>query len=1535
MTSTARNFNFDQDDLNQQYGLDIDAHSHNLAIKFAENSGLILGNDDKKTFENILREVRNDEEYSELTVDEINNLVEATLFKFKRLLDLNKKRDLLEKDKTSYSKFEKERFIRTMSSEIPDAANDNASIKHKIKKALGMATDLTPKKAPHYKGVFSTEAANDVETIKGNDALRDDSYFQARTLGRIEGKLRELENEALISEKSADKLTSGFESMKGKMDKIGSVIDDYEKILMATAGYDPNNSSPLRRLMVNVDTAYYKAPNDSKYSEAYLLQAILEKNLINFENNLRSELGLDQIDEETELDNQLPSSGVELLEFQKRQTRISELTAGIEELIKEYRRRNAKSIDAQKKNLSKHSDRIKKEKSAAEKRAEKWEDVRQNEVIRVFWYEFGNHVMAIKQHKANLARISAKGRNVYESHLDGIMSEYLSLREEVQAFEEAMGLKGFMNCLDAEFGQIKVKNSVIELAKVRADIERAKVKMVPRTDHKAPPMPDIEPPEMDDVVPDSGTRKKKQNTGVDTNVVDGLGVVDGIGNDNSFARANDNKADTGNKLPDISFDDLEKVANTIVTQSDYARATDEMLAPIESEIEVAKSDLEPVLADLSKLRLEMDEAQTKRASNLNDLQKKYEQVSEAHENEITLNKYLVNLSNWIKSIREQMKPGQPVDADTVIEARLLNFQTTLSLAKDGEDIKSGDPQKFADLLMLESGGKLETKGNVKGYVVIELVVGAKKAVVKLDSFGLPHLFLIEADGKEVKVLNSVEKKQLEEAQKAEEEKAKQAEAQRLAKEALDNAEAARIVAEKAEADRLALEAANAAEKARKDAEAAALGNPDKVINDTKGRIDKGIETKEILLPSETLYLGDLHGNYRVFEETVVNVLKLATKGADGNLVWVGGNRKFNDLGDIVFDRVTESFQILRQMRNLRVQAAKEGGRVEVVAGNHEDFAIGFFMGGPDMLDAFRNAMRTDSAGNRQGAGIYEFFAKYTAMGRHHAQYEGLTRDPKKTLPETAATLWEKLIDLRNSHKILDELETYRKEILANMAKDAEGLEILEELARLKLVLADDGVSISIHTEPTDQILASLTNNTNERAGVEKNVTELNAKFRILLEKLFLKQTDLSDEEKAELNELRNTFIYTDNRNFKAYYEEGQINKDNLKALADAGYKVIVHGHTDLNYAISFRTAEGIEIVNTDRSVGKTAGTGVGIESSTAVMYKDGKIETGLPEYKNLKEFNYTTKATADWLEEVFSLSSDADTSKEAQKLTETIGANYPEEIGARLNIDALKYLISTFAIGNMMQIEQKLPLKTELIKPLIDLYHEWIADDLKSGGDIKKIVAEMIALKAPIADLAAAWRAKKAKDLAKPEKANDITKEDKENIKNNGIEATDDTVVVFEPTELRNKNYNKLTDAEHTQNQVDALASFQMLFGKLSDMQIRALAEAIDSLPVPVQKRIVYNMVNFSATINAIFTGELGGVKVFGAAKGLPKNIQLFQMIGGLETKNLDILKDTVKLEMATRALNSLKGQTVEQIRKKVQPAFRNKTVLEWLAKLK
>jgi len=76
-------------------------------------------------------------------------------------------------------------------------------------------------------------------------------------------------------------------------------------------------------------------------------------------------------------------------------------------------------------------------------------------------------------------------------------------------------------------------------------------------------------------------------------------------------------------------------------------------------------------------------------------------------------------------------------------------------------------------------------------------------------------------------------------------------------------------------------------------------------------------------------IGDVHGAY----DELVNLLR-ATRVADANLDWTGGNTHLVSLGDLI-DRGPKSRQVLDLVMHLQQQAEAAGGAVHVVLGNHE------------------------------------------------------------------------------------------------------------------------------------------------------------------------------------------------------------------------------------------------------------------------------------------------------------------------------------------------------------------------------------------------------------------------------------------------------------------------------------------------------------------------------------------------------------------------------------------------------------------------
>lgn len=90
---------------------------------------------------------------------------------------------------------------------------------------------------------------------------------------------------------------------------------------------------------------------------------------------------------------------------------------------------------------------------------------------------------------------------------------------------------------------------------------------------------------------------------------------------------------------------------------------------------------------------------------------------------------------------------------------------------------------------------------------------------------------------------------------------------------------------------------------------------------------------EFPLPAKILAVSDVHGNL----PTLLNLLK-AHGVADANLRWTFGQGHLVVVGD-VFDRGPQATEVFWLIRSLEAQAAKVGGRVHMLLGNHEAMVL--------------------------------------------------------------------------------------------------------------------------------------------------------------------------------------------------------------------------------------------------------------------------------------------------------------------------------------------------------------------------------------------------------------------------------------------------------------------------------------------------------------------------------------------------------------------------------------------------------------------
>jgi len=82
-------------------------------------------------------------------------------------------------------------------------------------------------------------------------------------------------------------------------------------------------------------------------------------------------------------------------------------------------------------------------------------------------------------------------------------------------------------------------------------------------------------------------------------------------------------------------------------------------------------------------------------------------------------------------------------------------------------------------------------------------------------------------------------------------------------------------------------------------------------------------------PQRIIAVGDLHGDFDAWQ-TIARAAGLI----DGRGHWAGGKTTLVQMGDIT-DRWADSLKIIRSLQRLQKEAARSGGKVYVILGNHE------------------------------------------------------------------------------------------------------------------------------------------------------------------------------------------------------------------------------------------------------------------------------------------------------------------------------------------------------------------------------------------------------------------------------------------------------------------------------------------------------------------------------------------------------------------------------------------------------------------------
>lgn len=86
-------------------------------------------------------------------------------------------------------------------------------------------------------------------------------------------------------------------------------------------------------------------------------------------------------------------------------------------------------------------------------------------------------------------------------------------------------------------------------------------------------------------------------------------------------------------------------------------------------------------------------------------------------------------------------------------------------------------------------------------------------------------------------------------------------------------------------------------------------------------------------PARIVAVGDLHGDWKAWQDIARNAGLIDRRGR-----WAGGKTVLVQLGDIT-DRGPDSLKIIRNLMQLQREAARKGGKVVVVLGNHEAMMV--------------------------------------------------------------------------------------------------------------------------------------------------------------------------------------------------------------------------------------------------------------------------------------------------------------------------------------------------------------------------------------------------------------------------------------------------------------------------------------------------------------------------------------------------------------------------------------------------------------------
>jgi hypothetical protein len=626
------------------------------------------------------------------------------------------------------------------------------------------------------------------------------------------------------------------------------------------------------------------------------------------------------------------------------------------------------------------------------------------------------------------------------------------------------------------------------------------------------------------------------------------------------------------------------------------------------------------------------------------------------------------------------------------------------------------------------------------------------------------------------------------------------------------------------------------------------------------QLDELDKSVEIVRPAETLLVGDLNGSLKVLHDSLIAMKALEVE-QNGTWKWTAGNRKVVLLGDILADRTAEGLKILDKVKTLREQAAKQGGDIKIIFGNHEDYAVSFLterrIGGTgedkDSIGSLSNAANPQLENsvmkfNWQGLGILEFIANYTNYGRgFNADIQALREQIEKDI----------------SNKDWTNLSNLPAEARAFMQNTESGQKLIDEMCQMKLVELD-GDTLIIHTEPTNAILADLVDGDDLAGNIKRANETLQQSLRVLLGGTGLVPAT------GNFTLLMETFASADNRGF-ANAMGLPKNRENLNKLSAMGVKRIVHGHTPSNDAVRTYKAEQIEITNLDFGAGRPESVAGSLP--VAVLGKRNQTAIGKDDVAKIESFDQNKQDTINEVGEWLNLAMPLLENEHdvwAIQIAETLNLKSPEEVKAKLTMEMAEFLQKMW---NAVTDKPASPALSVLGK-MINFYNEWIVVDKRP---LSEKLAEIAAMGVPFGQaIIDGWRQKYGQ---KPQTTGEVlqaTADAAANVVKEASQPAPEEKAAEEPKEAEQpKELTGITEEELAKLSSDelekrALANISEVSGIRADAPQNMVKLVMDNAKLSAPKRYL-NYINslllYPDVLALLFTFKYKGQKILKPGK--------------------------------------------------------------------